>query len=175
MIQKRAFESPYLYGLHDPGGEQHMIEMGTPGWVLVTEAIGFNPENKRGRDYTHLSHYNLGVMVRLNAGYGGVGTIPFEKYYASFAKRCANFVAASAGAHIWIIGNEPNHPIEWPGANWDWNTAQPISPEDIGEKITPERYAKAYLLAREAIHSVAGHEDDLVLTAAIAPWNALCT
>ncbi len=175
MIQKRAFESPYLYGLHDPGGEQHMIEMGTPGWVLVTEAIGFNPENKRGRDYTHLSHYNLGVMVRLNAGYGGVGTIPFEKYHASFAKRCANFVAASTGAHIWIIGNEPNHPIEWPGANWDWNTTQPISPEDIGEKITPERYAKAYLLAREAIHSVPGHEDDLVLAAAVAPWNALCT
>ena len=175
MKNKRSFESPYLYGLHDPGGEQHMLAMGVPGWVLVTEAIGFDPKNKNGKDYTHLSHYNLGVMVRLNAGYGGVGTLPFETYYESFAQRCANFVAASAGAHIWIIGNEPNHPIEWPGANWDWNTAQPISQEDIGEKITPERYAKAYRLAREAIHSVPGHEDDLVLTAAVAPWNALCT
>ena len=152
-----------------------MFEMGTPGWVFVTEAIGFNPENKRGKDYTPLSQHGLGVMVRLNAGYGGVGTIPFEKDYDAFAQRCANFVEASTGAHIWIIGNEPNHPIEWPGADWDWNLAQPISPDSIGEKITPERYAKAYLLAREAIKSVPGHEEDLVLTAAVAPWNALCT
>jgi len=152
-----------------------MLEMGTPGWVFVTEAIGFNPENKRGKDYTHLSQHGLGVMVRLNAGYGGVGTIPFEKDYEAFAQRCANFVEASTGAHIWIIGNEPNHPIEWPGADWDWNLAQPISPDSIGEKITPERYAKAYLLAREAIKSTPGHEEDLVLTAAVAPWNALCT
>ena len=175
MITRRDFESPYLYGLHDEGGEHLMLEMGTPGWVLVTEAIGFNPENKRGKDYTHLSRQGLSVMVRLNAGYGGIGTLPFEQYYKSFARRCANFVEASAGAHIWIIGNEPNHPIEWPGANWDWNTAQPISPQDIGEKITPDRYARAYLLARDAIHQVPGHEQDLVLTAAVAPWNALCT
>lgn len=175
MIVKRDFESPFLYGIHDPGGEHLMLEMDTPGWVLVTEAIGYNPENKRGRDYTHLTQQGLAVMVRLNAGYGGVGTLPAEQHYEAFAQRCANFVEASAGAHIWIIGNEPNHPIEWPGADWDWNTAQPVSPDTVGEKITPERYAKAYLLVREAIRNVPGHEEDMVLTAAIAPWNALCT
>ncbi len=174
MIPRRDFESPYLYGLHDPGGEHLMVEMGVPGWVLITEAIGFDPRNQKGKDYTYLTRQGLSVMVRLNAGYAGVGTLPYEKHYAAFAQRCANFVAASAGAHIWIIGNEPNHPIEWPGADWDWNTAQPVSPQTVGEKITPERYAKAYLLAREAIHSVPGHEEDLVLTAAVAPWNALC-
>jgi hypothetical protein len=175
MTEKQSFESPYLYGLHDAGGEHLMLEMNAPGWVLITEAIGFNPEDKRGKDYTHLTSHGLSVMVRLNAGYAGVGTIPYEKHYADFARRCAHFVDASPGAHVWIIGNEPNHPIEWPGADWDWGTAQPRTPDSMGEKITPGRYVKAYLLARDAIHDLPGHEDDLVLTAAVAPWNALCT
>ena len=175
MLPKKPYESSLLYGLHDPGGEHIMLEMGAPGWVEVTEAIGFDPKNKKGKDYTYLSDKGLSVMVRLNAGYAGVGTLPFEKYYESFAQRCANFVRASAGAHIWIIGNEPNHPIEWPGAEWDWNISQPISGDKVGEKITPDRYARAYRLVREAIHNVPGHEDDLVLPAAVAPWNALCT
>ncbi len=175
MTEKRAFESPYLYGLHDVGGEHLMLEMDAPGWVLITEAIGFNPDNRRGKDYSHLTDNGLSVMVRLNAGYAGTGTIPYEAHYEDFARRCANFVEASSGAHIWIIGNEPNHPIEWPGADWDWATARPRTPDSAGEKITPERYVKSYLLARDAIHATPGHEDDLVLTAAIAPWNALCT
>ena len=152
-----------------------MLEMDAPGWVLITEAIGFNPGNKRGKDYSHLTNNGLSVMVRLNAGYAGAGTIPYEAHYKDFARRCANFVEASTGARIWIIGNEPNHPIEWPGADWDWGAARPRTPDSVGEKITPERYVKAYLLARDAIHAAPGHEDDLVLTAAIAPWNALCT
>ena len=174
MAEKRSFESPYLYGLHDAGGEHLMLEMDASGWVLITEAIGFNPRNKRGKDYSHLTQHGLSVMVRLNAGYGGVGTLPHERYYEDFAQRCANFVEASTGAHIWIIGNEPNHPIEWPGADWDWGTAQPRTPDSMGEMITPHRYARAYRLARAAIHDVSGHEDDLVLAAAVAPWNALC-
>jgi len=175
MSEKRPFESPYLYGLHDTGGEHLMLEMGAPGWVLITEAIGFDPNDKRGKDYSHLSEQGLSVMVRLNAGYAGVGTIPYEAHYEDFAQRCANFAEASTGARIWIIGNEPNHPIEWPGADWDWAMAQPRSPDSAGEKITPERYARAYRLAREAIHEAPGHEEDLVLAAAVAPWNALCT
>ena len=174
MTKRLPFESPYLYGLHDAGGEQLMIEMGVSGWVLLTEAIGYDPGNMEGKSYDHLSEQGLSVMVRLNAGYAGVGTIPKEEHYEAFAQRCANFVAASSGAHIWIIGNEPNHPIEWPGADWDWGAAKPRSPESVGEQITPERYARAYLMAREAIHEIDGHEDDLVLTAAVAPWNALC-
>jgi hypothetical protein len=175
MLRKHPSESPYLYGLHDAGGEHLMLAAGTPGWVLVTEAIGFNPEDHRGKNYESLTGQGLAVMVRLNVGYTGAGTIPYEKHYHDFARRCANFVQASSGAHIWIIGNEPNHPVEWPGADWDWGAARPRTPDSTGEKITPERYVKAYLLARSAIHQVPGHEQDLVLTAAVAPWNALCT
>ena len=36
-------ESPYLFGLHDPGGERHMAEKGRKGWILFTESIGRNP------------------------------------------------------------------------------------------------------------------------------------
>jgi len=174
MTKKHPFESSYLYGLHDAGGEQLMLAAGTPGWVLITEAIGYDAANRQGKDYSHLTNNGLSVMVRLNAGYAGVGTLPLERHYKDFARRCANFAQASTGAHIWIIGNEPNHPIEWPGADWDWSKAQPRTPDLVGEKITPNRYVKAYLLARNAIHDVSGHEDDLVLTAAVAPWNALC-
>ena len=82
---------------------------------------------------------------------------------------------ASSGANIWIIGNEPNHPIEWSGADWDWGTSppRPRSPEKEGEKITPQRYANCYKRVRAAIKAVPGHEKDDVLAAAVAPWNNL--
>ena len=43
-----------------------------------------------------------------------------------------------------------------------------ISP---GEVITPDMYARCYRLCRDAIHRVAGHENDQVLVGAVAPWN----
>jgi N-acetyl-anhydromuramyl-L-alanine amidase AmpD len=116
-------------------------------------------------------------MVRLNNGYSPGGTLPPERHYPDFARRCANFVRASAGSHIWIVGNEPNHPIEWPGAVWNWGAAppRPISEDQRGEPITPTRYVRCYRLVREAIKAVPGHANDLVLLAAVAPWNNLLT
>ena len=168
-------DSPFIYGLHDVGGEGIMLDAGVPGWIFVTEAIGFSPTDPGGGDYHTLSDRGLGVIVRLNAGYEGVGTLPKERYYDDFASRCANFVRSSAGAHNWVVGNEPNHPIEWPGADWDWS-AQPPRPRTAskkGEPITPERYVRCYLKVREAIRSIPGHERDQVLTAAVGPWNNL--
>lgn len=168
-------DSTYLYGFHDPGGEHHMLDLGTPGWVLVTEELGHDPNNTSSRNYRGLSERELGVLVRLNNGYAKAGTLPYERHYAQFAQRCANFVRSSAGAHHWIVGNEPNHPIEWPGADWDWNAAppEPKTPDTFGEPITPDRYAACYKAVRAAIKAVAGHENDLVLIAGAAPWNAL--
>ena len=170
-------DSMYLYGFHDPGGERTMLDSGLPGWILFTEGIGYNPQDTQGKDYTSYSSKELGVIVRLNAGYAGTGTLPFEQFYNDFARRCANFVAASSGAHIWIVGNETNHPIEWPGAAWDWNAQppRPASPDQRGEPITPERYARCYKLVRAAIKAVSGHADDQVLVVAAAPWNNLLT
>jgi N-acetyl-anhydromuramyl-L-alanine amidase AmpD len=170
-------DSPYLYGFHDPGGERIMLEAGVPGWVLFTEALGFDPNNAGGRDYSQFSNSGLGVIVRLNAGYSGVGTLPFERFYDDFARRCANFVRNSPGAHHWIVGNEPNHPIEWPGAEWDWGSwpPHPVNEGKRGEPITPQRYVACYRKVRSAIHALPGHAGDLVLVAAPAPWNPLLT
>ncbi len=172
-MTRRSFESEYLYGIHDIGGEQIMLDKGIPGWMLVTEKLGSNPNDQGGVNYRHLADKGLGVMVRLNNGYEEDGTLPPEARYADFAQRCANFVRNSDGAHLWIIGNEPNYAIEWPGARWDWNTVQPVSPDKAGEPITPQRYARCYVLVRKAIKSLPGRADDLVLPAAVAPWNAM--
>ena len=176
-MSRPLFDSEYLYGFHDSGGEDIMLGRGIPGWVVVTTAIGSNPHDNSGQDFSSLSNRGLGVIVRLNNGYSPAGTLPHERDYDAFAQRCANFVQASSGARIWIVGNEPNHPIEWPGAQWDWSAIppHPIRPDTRGEPITPERYAKAYKKVRAAIHATPGHENDQVLVAAVAPWNPLTT
>jgi murein DD-endopeptidase MepM/ murein hydrolase activator NlpD len=224
-MPRKSFESEFLYGMHDPGGEHIMRNAGRKGWILFTEEIGHDPSHRGGTNYRPWSDQGFGVMVRLNNGYYPRGTIPYGDRYESFGQRCANFVAGSVGAHIWIIGNEMNFAIERPQ---DRQGGQPpsfsISPppeEDLsllvrlwrtlvrwirsrwgredssltarlsrsqytlapgraniafdaqtrGEVITPELYARCYSLCRDAIHNVPGHEDDLVLTGAVAPWN----
>jgi hypothetical protein len=155
-------ENPYIYGFHDSGGEHLLVENGVPkGWVLVTEAIGANPNQQGGGNYTGLAQQGVGVIVRLNQDYGPNGTIPREEFYANFAQRCANFVAGSQGANIWLIGNEMNFEREQPRKAGS-NEAEPI---------TPRRYAKCYKLVRQKIKSVPGHQDDLVVVGAIGPWN----
>ncbi len=107
-------DSEYIFGLHDPGGEQLMLAANRPGWVLFTEKLGRDPNDRSGRSYLSWSDRNLGVIARLNHGYEPEGTIPLSRYYQDFAKRCANYVAASAGCHHWIIGNEMNFVVERP-------------------------------------------------------------
>lgn len=129
-------ESDYIYAIHDNGGEQNMADMGTKGWIVFTEAIGSNPNDYSGKNYTQWSNQGYGVIVRLNNGYGYDGTLPYDSQYANFAQRCANYVAASPGVDYWIIGNETNLPREWPGnINGDPNTGQPI---------TVSRYVSCY-------------------------------
>lgn len=148
----------YIFGLHDAGGEQLMLDAGRPGWIVFTEELGADPNNHSGRDYRPWADKGLGVIVRLNHGYGSAGTLPDGEQHEAFAQRCANWVAASPGAARWIIGNEPNHPNEWPNGN----------------PITPQRYAMYYTFCRDAILDLPGHETDQVIVAAVAPWCAKC-
>ncbi len=102
-------ENPYIYGFHDTGGEHLMIVDGeAKGWTLVTEAIGAEANDRGGGDYRRITDKGIGLIVRLNQSYGQNGTIPREARYPESAQRCANFVADSQGAHIWVIGNEMN-------------------------------------------------------------------
>jgi hypothetical protein len=155
----RKGESPYLFGIHDRGGEYLMGWSGRKGWVLVTEALGADPNDWSGRNYADLSDQGYGVMARINHGYNPQGTLPASRYYGNFARRVGNMVERSSGCHIWMIGNEPNLAVERPGG------------PDHGEVITAEMYARCYRMCREEIRSRPGHADDQVVTAAIGPWN----
>ena len=152
-------ESPYLFGLHDPGGEHLMAWAGRPGWVLCTEAIGCEPDDWRSASYGELAEGGVGVIVRLNNGYGEGGTLPRPDRYWDFARRCGNFAERSDGCHIWIVGNEPNLSVERPGG------------PARGDPITPDKYAVAFAACRDQIHRRAGHEQDRVVIAAVGPWN----
>jgi len=148
-------EPKYLFGFHEPGGEKVMVEKGKIGWLLFTEALGHNPNDQSGHDYTAWSKQGFGIIVRLNHGYGSAGTIPLPSEYDNFARRCGNFVEHSPGAHIWIIGNEMNHGQERPN----------------GQPITPQLYAECFKKCRAEIRRRSGHEQDRVIVGPVAPWN----
>jgi len=149
---------PYIFGLHDRGGESLMLEKNRRGWVLVTEALGADPGNYDGSDYTDLTNQGLGVIVRLNHGYGTAGTIPYSSQYDTFAQRCGHFVQASPGCRIWIIGNEMNLANERPGGPG-------------GQVITPQLYATCFKKCRDEIRRRPGHVEDQVVLGAVGPWN----
>lgn len=147
--------SPFIYGIHDPGGENLMREAGVTGWVLYTTLV-----NEPPMDFSALTHEGFGVLVRLNWGYRPNGTLPNEDLYPQFADFCAQWVERSRGVNHWIIANEPNLAGERPGFG---------TPSE--QRITPRLYARAFGLCHRAIHDVPGHSTDQVITAAVAPWN----
>lgn len=192
-------ESPYIFGLHEPGGENHMADAGRKGWVLFTEGLGSDPNDRNGGNYSRWSDAGYGVMVRLNNAYKPEGTIPYPDKYADFARRVGNFVEASQGCHIWIIGNEMNFWVERPGAfaspdlpftrNPDvrardgelraipgrfaaLHPEQPLSRGvEHGQAITPADYARCYSLCRQEIKRRPNRAGDQVLIGSVAPWN----
>ncbi|MBI3914488.1 MAG: hypothetical protein HY327_09950 [Chloroflexi bacterium] len=147
---------PYIFGLHDNGGESTMLNAGKPGWLTLSLKVTTD-----GSDFSALAQQGLGIIARLNNDYGSGGTIPNSAQYDTFAQQCANFVAGSKGVKIWIIGNETNLSWERPGN----------SNGSGGEIITPQLYAQCFAKCRAAIKQVAGHSDDWVIPSPPAPWN----
>ncbi|GIK71622.1 MAG: hypothetical protein BroJett021_06100 [Chloroflexota bacterium] len=123
-MPRPLFDSPYIFGIHEPGGEQLMLAARHPGWILFSEVLGHDPTDLSGVDYTSYANQGFGIIVRLNHGHEPEGTIPHSSQYEMFARRVANFVGTSRGAHIWIIGNEMNYAIERPGVKIDWSRHQ---------------------------------------------------
>ncbi|OYT74641.1 MAG: hypothetical protein CFK49_07325 [Armatimonadetes bacterium JP3_11] len=148
---------PWIFGMHEPGGEFAAVAEGKRIWILFTEELGADPNNTTGRDYRPYREAGHGVIVRLNYGYHPNGTLPPSTLYAQFAQRVAQFVRHSQGAHIWIIGNETNLPAEWPGG-------------ESGEPITVARYVQVFRMCRDAIRSIPGHADDLVCAAPVGTY-----
>jgi hypothetical protein len=142
-MPRPLLDSPYIFGFHDPGGEDIMAQAGRRGWILFTEAVGSDPEDRSGADYRRYSDQEFGVIVRINNGYGSVGTIPTPDRYAEFAQRVANFVAASPGCRTWIIGNEMNHSQEWPASNSSRTTDGDAAIDPVFLEIGPSQTVEA--------------------------------
>lgn len=157
-----AAECPYLYGIHDhdPAPTEYLdhIKAGVSGgWVTATVAVGHNPADTSGVDFTAFSTQGHTVVCRINNGYSSEGTIPLPQHYADFAQRCANFVQNSPGCEIWLIGNETNLAVEWPPDG----THKPY--------VSPQDYANCFRQAYDAIKAVRpAHK---VICQAIAPWG----
>ena len=164
------FDSDYIFGIHEPGGEHLMLEAGKAGWVLFSEVLGHNPNDRSGKDYTPFADQGLAVMARLNNGYHPQGTIPYSSEYANFARRCANFAASSRGCRIWIIGNETNYAVERPGSRNRTSgraSAQQSSFAGADPQLRglPERFnAQRPALVRSERENGAGEEDGEVIT-----------
>lgn len=152
-------ESPYIYGIHDWTGEAvdffQTASSGSDcvrGWIMIADAIGAGGSHD-GRDFSSLTDAGFGVIVRLDYSWSE-GTLPDPSRFGDFAATFADYVRNSRGdVHIWVVANEPN--LMWGGRNF-----------------SPEQYAQAYMMVREAVHAVAGHESDQVLVAAMGIWAA---
>ena len=159
-------ESPFLYGIHDhepdPGEFLNHIKAGTGdtgGWVTATVAVGADPNDFGGADFSALASAGHTVICRINHAYFPNGTIPVASKWDDFATRCRNFVANSSGCDLWLIANESNLAAEWPldPANNRFNY------------ISPQDYAVCFRKVYNAIKSV--RPNDKVLPQALAPWG----
>jgi hypothetical protein len=156
-------ECPFIYGIHDhsPRPEEYLAHFENAsnvkrGWVTATVAIGHDPDNNAGEDFSWFELRNHTVICRINNGYSDIGTIPLPDQYNNFAQRCANFVKNSKGCDIWIIGNETNLALEWPPEN------------NHKAYLSPQSYAECFRACYNAIKAV--RPNHKICSQALAPW-----
>lgn len=171
MISRRAFLASAFFGLqarlrqvavgqnlvgwHDwsPEPAKLVAEMGETAWCVTTHALS---EDWGGHYYDDWGG-RISFIARLNWGYGSTGTIPPNDWRADeFADRCRIFAAQTPHVRHFVIGNETNHPNEWPD----------------GEPISPTCYGQIFRRCRHAIKQV--RPDAIVMPAPVAPWLRCC-
>jgi hypothetical protein len=140
-----------IYGIHDVEGLGFLQQNGCRGWLVHSVSVW----NDAPADYSALVNAGCRVIVRLNNGYGSTGTIPVPSGYDNFARRCADWVAGSRGAKLFIIGNEMNISAERPG----------------GQPIVPSNYVSCFSKCRTAIQAKPGFANANVIPGAIGPYN----
>jgi hypothetical protein len=159
--QAGATECRALYGIHDAVPDpteylNHVQAVSGCGWVTATVAVGHNPTDTSGADFSALAGQGHTVICRINNGYFPNGTIPLAVDYDNFALRCSNFVAHSSGCNIWLIGNECNLAGEWPfnGTKFAY--------------VSPQNYATCFRKVYNAIKALKA--GDKVLSMPPAPF-----
>lgn len=156
-----AAETPHIYGVHDHDPDpteylNHIKNVVGGGWVTATVAVGANPNDFGGANFSSLANQGHTVICRINYGYFPDGTIPVPAQYDNFATRVKNFVQNSTGCSIWVIGNELNLPSEWPFDGTRFNY------------VSPQQYADCYGKVANAIRSI--RPNDKIVPAASAPF-----
>lgn len=134
-----------MLGIHDPPPLEWLNSRDIA--IVFPRAVGIDPNNHHGEDFSAYGE----VIVRFGVDWSGGGCIPEEKDYDNFAQRVANFVAASVGIDIVIIGNEPQHEVE--------------RPNEV--PISPQNFALCFKKCYDKIKEVS---DVRVGPGAIAPW-----
>lgn len=158
-----AAENPFIYGIHDTDPQpteflNHVKAQVSGSWVTATVAVGHNPTDTGGVNFSWYAGQGHTVVCRINNGYcGSGGTIPLPADYADFAQRCANFVQNSPGCTIWVIGNETNLASEWPpsGSHLPY--------------VSPQSYADCFRACYNAIKAV--RPTHKVVSQGLAPWG----
>ncbi len=176
-------DSKWLYGIHGPGGEHLMLRSGKAGWIMASVNVRTACSDRRKVDFRRYGLQNLGVVCILNDGDEVSAAIPADAELERFVEQCATTVAASRGCTIWVIGDEPNADKLAPTVQRSITktivrrTWRPAAPKPDHERrvaqiipgVPPHEYAKCFHGCASAIHNLPGHENDAVLTAAIAP------
>jgi murein DD-endopeptidase MepM/ murein hydrolase activator NlpD len=114
-----------LLGLHDRAGGEFLAQQNIRGWCLDTVQMGLQAQ---ALDYTALSLKGVRVIVQLAYGANGAGTLPALDQYTAFANAVVGTISNSSGVYAFVVGNEPNHPDQWPQ----------------GLQITPEMYGQLW-------------------------------
>ena len=73
----------HIFGIHEFGGEQHILDAGRTGWIVDTVALKDNPF---GKDWSGWDNRGLAILCRINWGYEPDGTIPHSSQYDAFAQ-----------------------------------------------------------------------------------------
>ena len=142
--------SPLIYGIHEPAPRDIM----PAGWILHLVEVGHSSEPHPGIDFSEWSEY--GNIVRIQHAWAPGGTLPPPgDEWLGFVNRVRTLVQNSTGCDKWIIGNEPNVSIEWPG--------------DF--KLWPHYVGTLFRRCVTEIHALPGHENDEVIVPAVGPWN----
>ena len=191
---------PNILGLVNPGPdgvESLSSRLGQlPGWVVFNRSMAHDKQVYSGDDYSQFTEASVGVICCLEWDHGEGGTIPAPGLIKPFLKRCQSYVEASSGCHVWIVGNEMNAISHWPltarraeSISLRADSFQVMEPRyrpdrypllfgapaaEIQEghfPVTPSYYVECYVQVRECIKQLRGHEQDLVLVGAVAPWN----
>lgn len=149
-------ESRYILGMHEPPPDDWLARYMPRGWILTLHEIGSDPENRTGFDHRPWVNRGYGVMARLQYRFGtNAGTIPLESEWPRFALRVGHFIVGSPYCKIFILGNESQHPNEWPG----------------GVPILPGQYAECYAQCWDIKQAFAPGAQ--LALAPVAPWAAV--